>query len=130
VLDGKLSLPLWKKLKQMKKNFHWKILQSLSFGFETFWIETLVPCRFVGGSGLIAFTFDLLARDFVVGTSICVKQGPDAEGDILHKRESPSNLRKEACCHSEVFLNVILLRCLRNRIQPMELAKATTRTGN
>ncbi len=61
-------------MKEMKKKFHWKIFQSLSFGFETFWIEILVPCRFVGGSGLIAFTFDLLARDFVVGTSICVKQ--------------------------------------------------------
>jgi hypothetical protein len=46
-------------MKETKKTFHWKFLQSLSFGFETFWIEILVPCRFVGGSGLIAFTFEL-----------------------------------------------------------------------
>jgi hypothetical protein len=63
VFDGKLSLSLslslWKKMKETNKNYHWKFLQSLSFGFEIFWIEILVPCRFVGGSGLIAFTFEL-----------------------------------------------------------------------
>lgn len=56
-------------MKETKKKIHWKFLQSLSFGF-----------RFLFLAGLLAEVdwlhsrLNLLARDFVVGTSICVKQ--------------------------------------------------------
>jgi hypothetical protein len=69
-----LSVSLTQKTKETKKKFHWKFCSPFLLDSRLFGLRFLFLAGLLAKVDWLHSRLNLLARDFVVGTSICVKQ--------------------------------------------------------